>query len=253
MREQIERVVLITGAASGIGAATARRLAARDTALCLSTRANVAGLEAVAADAEAAGAMVLTRLADLTEPDAAERLVASALDHFGRLDQLVSNAGRAQKAVFGEIGAADITASVALNALPFAGLATAALPALVASDWGRVVAVSSFVANDIGINGTLFPATAAGKGALEALARSLAFQLAPKGVTVNCVAPGFTRKDGGHAALTPEAWAQAAAATPNGRIAEPVDIAAAIDFLLSRDARHITGQILRVDGGLSLF
>jgi 3-oxoacyl-[acyl-carrier protein] reductase len=253
MRErQVERVVLITGAASGIGAATARRLAASGTALCLTTRANAAGLEAVAADAEAAGAVVMTRLFDLTEPAAAEQLVALALERFGRLDQLVSNAGRAQKAVFGEIGAADITASVALNALPFAGLATAALPALVASDWGRVVAVSSFVANDIGINGTLFPATAAGKGALEALARSLAFQLAPEGVTVNCVAPGFTRKDGGHAALAPAAWAAAAAATPSGRIAEPVDIAAAIEFLLSRDARHITGQILRVDGGLSL-
>jgi 3-oxoacyl-[acyl-carrier protein] reductase len=172
----------------------------------LTTRANAAGLEAVAADAEAAGAVVDDGSVDLTEPAAAEQLVALALERFGRLDQLVSNAGRAQKAVFGEIGAADITASVALNALPFAGLATAALPALVASDWGRVVAVSSFVANDIGINGTLFPATAAGKGALEALARNLAFQLAPTGVTVNCVAPGFTRKDGGHAALAPAAW-----------------------------------------------
>jgi 3-oxoacyl-[acyl-carrier protein] reductase len=175
-----------------------------------------------------------------------------ARQRFGRLDQLVSNAGRAQKARFGDIEAADITAAVAVNALPFAALASAALEALEASDWGRVVAISSFVAHDIGINGTLFPATAAGKGALEALARNLAFQLAPAGVTVNCVAPGFTRKDGGHAALPPTAWEAAARATPSGRIAEPADIAAAIDFLLSRDARHITGQILRVDGGLSL-
>ena len=248
----IERVVLITGAASGIGAATARRLAAPDTALVLTTRANAAGLEAVAEDALAAGAAVATRLADLTEPDSAAQLVAHALERFGRLDQLVSNAGRAQKARFGEIGTADVSAAVALNALPFLALATAALPALEASDWARVVAVSSFVAHDIGINDTLFPATSAGKAALEALARSLAFQLAPGGITVNCVAPGFTRKDGGHAALAPAAWAAAARATPSGRIAEPADIAAAIDFLLSRDARHITGQILRVDGGLSL-
>jgi NAD(P)-dependent dehydrogenase (short-subunit alcohol dehydrogenase family) len=71
-------------------------------------------------------------------------------------------------------------------------------------------------------------------------------------VTVNCVAPGFTRKVGGHAALPPAGWEAAAAATPAGRIAEPDDIAAAVAFLLSREARHITGQILRVDGGLSL-
>lgn len=249
---ECERVVLITGAASGIGAATARRLAAPGVGLFLTTRSNAAGLAAVAGDAEVKGALVLSRMRDLTEPGAPESLVAEALAHFGRLDQLVSNAGRAQKAVFGELGSEAIAAAVALNALPFAALATAALAALTASDWGRVVAVSSFVAHDTGINGTLFPATAAGKGALEALARNLAFQLAPTGVTVNCVAPGFTRKDGGHAALAPAAWEAAAKATPSGRIAEPADIAAAIDFLLSRDARHITGQILRVDGGLSL-
>jgi 3-oxoacyl-[acyl-carrier protein] reductase len=248
----IDRVVLITGAASGIGAATARRLAGAGTALVLTTRANAAGLEAVATDAEASGARVVRHLDDLTEPGTAEHLVALALERFGRLDQLVSNAGRAQQARFGEIGTADFTAALALNALPFAALVTAALPALETSEWGRVVAVSSFVAHDIGINDTLFPATAAGKGALEALARNLAFQLAPTGVTVNCVAPGFTRKDGGHAALAPAAWEAAARATPSGRIAEPDDIAAAIGFLLSRDARHITGQILRVDGGLSL-
>jgi 3-oxoacyl-[acyl-carrier protein] reductase len=218
----------------------------------LTTRANTADLEVVATDAEASGALVERHLGDLTEPGMAEHLVALALERFGRLDQLVSNAGRAQQARFGEIGTADFTAALALNALPFAALVTAALPALETSEWGRVVAVSSFVAHDIGINDTLFPATAAGKGALEALARNLAFQLAPTGVTVNCVAPGFTRKDGGHAALAPAAWEAAARATPSGRIAEPDDIAAAIGFLLSRDARHITGQILRVDGGLSL-
>ena len=82
--------------------------------------------------------------------------------------------------------------------------------------------------------------------------KALAFELAPAGVTVNCVAPGFTRKRGGHAALGAAAWEAAARATPSGRIAEPEDIATAIAFFLSRDAGHVTGQILRVDGGLSL-
>lgn len=250
--ERVARVVLVTGAASGIGAAVARRLAGPDTALVLTTRANAAGLGAVAEAVQAAGSPVLAPLSDLAAPGAAATLVAQAVQRFGRLDQIVSNAGRAQKARFGDFGAEDLSDAFAVNTLPFQALVTAALPALQASPWGRVVAISSFVARNVGVNGVFFPATAAAKGALEALARVLALQLAPQGVTVNCVAPGFTRKVGGHAALDPAAWEAAAAATPNGRLAEPEDIAAAVAFLLSREAGHVTGQILRVDGGLSL-
>jgi NAD(P)-dependent dehydrogenase (short-subunit alcohol dehydrogenase family) len=82
--------------------------------------------------------------------------------------------------------------------------------------------------------------------------RSLAAELASAGVTVNAVVPGYTRKDGGHTALASDAWKAAAAATPLGHIAEPADIAALIAFLLSPAARHITGQAIAVDGGLSL-
>jgi NAD(P)-dependent dehydrogenase (short-subunit alcohol dehydrogenase family) len=248
----IERAVLITGSASGIGAATARRLAGPGTALMLTTRGNAEGLAASAEAAAAAGARVETLTGDLSEDGFPAALVAATRERFGRIDQIVSNAGKAQKLAFGDFGAEEVTASLAVNALPFVGLVTAALDDLKASDWGRVVAVSSFVVNDIGINGTIFPTTAAGKGALEALARTLAFQLAPDGTTVNCVAPGFTRKRGGHAALSPAAWEAAARATPSGSIAEPEDIAETIAFLLSRPARHITGQVIRVDGGLSL-
>ena len=131
-------------------------------------------------------------------------------------------------------------------------LATAALSELQRSPHGRVVAVSSFVAHRFDPD-TPFPVSAAAKAGLEALVRSLAAQLAADGVTVNAVVPGYTRKDAaGHSALSAGAWQRAAALTPLGRIAEPDEVAALIAFLLSAEARHITGQAIHVDGGLSL-
>lgn len=246
------RVVIITGAASGIGAATAARIAGEGTSLMLATRGNAEGLETTAEAARKAGSQVATWLGDLSEEGAAERLVAATREAFGRVDQIVSNAGKAQKGRFRDLTREDIHAAVSVNAVPLVELVNAAMDDLIASDWGRVVSLSSFVTNNFGVNGVLFPATSASKGATEALTKALAFELAREGVSVNCVAPGYTRKVGGHAAIGQSAWDAAAEATPNGNLAEPEDIAATIGFFLSREAGHITGQILRVDGGMSL-
>lgn len=253
METEFERVVLITGAASGIGAATVRAVAGPGTALLLHTRANAAGLESVAADARDAGAAVATRMSDLSVAGVAEALVASACERFGGLDQIVSNAGYADKRRFGEVDAVALRLSLATVTEAFFALATAALPALRQSRWGRVVAVSSFVAHKIGVNDTIFPVSAAAKAGLEALARTLAYQLAESGVTVNCVSPGYTRKDSGaHAAVTGDGWQRAVAAAPMKTLVAPEDVAAAIAFLLGRDAARITGQVLHVDAGLNL-
>jgi NAD(P)-dependent dehydrogenase (short-subunit alcohol dehydrogenase family) len=248
-------VALVTGAASGIGAATARLIAPNCRHLVLHGRAtkpeSQARLEATAAACAALGPQVKTLTGDLAEPGTGRRLVQETIDRYGRLDHLVSNAGFADKRSIAELGRADVDRSYATMTVAFFDMAQAAMPALKASAQGRIVLVSSFVAHRFA-RGGLFPASAAAKAGAEALARSLAAELAPDGVTVNTVVPGYTRKDSGTTALSADAWAKAAEITPLGRIGEPADVAALIAFLLSPAARHITGQSIAVDGGLSL-
>jgi NAD(P)-dependent dehydrogenase (short-subunit alcohol dehydrogenase family) len=245
----VARAVLVTGAASGIGAATARRLAGPGVALLLATRGNAEGLEAVAAACRSAGAEVATALADLGAPGSGEALVGATLAAFGRLDALVANAGFADRTPWETLDEAAMTASAQAMGMGFFRLARAALPHL--GPGGRVVAVSSFVAHVFRRHVQAFPASAAAKASVEAMVRSLAHELGPRGVTVNAVAPGFIRKDAGrHSQMPPERLAAVEAEIPLGRIGAPADVAGAIAFLLSEEASYITGQVIHVSGGL---
>ena len=223
-----ERRILITGAASGIGAATARAFAAPGVALMLHTRANREALARVAAAAREKGARVA----------------------LGGLDVLVANAGFADRTPIAALTDAGFAKSHEAITFSLLRLARAAAPHLAAGQDPRLIAVSSFVAHLFRNDVTTFPASAAAKAAVEALVRALAIEWAPK-VTVNAVVPGYTRKDpGAHAALSAAQWEEITARIPLRRLGTPDDVAATIAFLASPGAGYITGQSIHVSGGV---
>ena len=248
------RVFLITGASSGIGAAVARAVAAPDTAIVLHARKNRSGAERVAQAVGASGAQSLIVEGDLATAGTATRLVDDAAKRFGRLDAVVSNAGFADRRLVGEVDRAAWDASLAAMTSAFFELATAAKPWLIkAGAGGRMIGVSSFVAHAFARGLMTFPASAAAKAGMEALAKAFAADLAPSGATVNCVAPGFVEKDAdGHAAVPRDRMAKVSEMIPMRRYGKPAEVAAVIAFLCSPAAGYVTGQTIHVNGGLTL-
>lgn len=245
------RSILVTGSSSGVGATLCRRLAAPGVGLIVHARDNAAGAEASAAAAREAGAEAVVRLGDLSRPETGAELVEAALESFGGLDVLVANAGLPILKSFAEGSREELDYALGTNLTGFFELAKAALAPLKRAQNGRVVALGTFNAHVFRNDFVCFPLSGASKAGLEALVKGLAVELAPHGVTVNCVVPGLIRKDRGtRDGIEDEGLNKLAEKIPLGRVGEPEEVAALIAFLASPEAGYITGQAIHINGGL---
>ncbi len=249
MSEATGRVALVTGGSRGIGRAIALRLAQDGIAVAVNYRGNAEAAAVIVAQIEAAGGRALALGGDVATGAGAAKLVADTVAGLGRLDILVNNAGITRDNLTLRMSEEDWDAVLSTNLKGAFLCAKAALrPLLKARGNGRIISISSVV----GIVGNAGQANyAAAKAGLIGLTKSLAREVASRGITVNSVAPGFINTDM-TAALGAELAAGALKAIPLGHFGEAEDIAEAVAFLASPAARYITGQVLSVDGGMAM-
>lgn len=250
-RTDIDRVVLVTGGASGIGAAVCRLFAGPGTNVFIHAKDNMTGCEQVAREVEEAGGSAQHLCLDLAAEGAGTQLVEAVLQSFGRLDVLVANAGFPHRGGLAEVDRSDLNYCLAAMPGAFLEMAKAAIPWLRQAEHGRVIAVSAHAAHMFRANYPIFPASAAAKRALEALVHSLAIELAADGVTVNAVVPGLITKDADRDQfLGDQERTDLAAHVPMGRFGSPSEVAQMIHFLASPAASYVTNQVIHVNGGM---
>ena len=241
------KVAVVTGASKGIGAAIARHLAKAGAAVVVNYASSKPGADTVVAGIVAAGGQAVAVQGDMSKQQDITRLFAEAVQAFGKIDILVNNAGIFEFAPLEGITEEHFHKQFDLNVLGLL-LTTQAAVAHFGADGGSIINVSSVVAVSPLPGASVYSAT---KGAVDAITKSLARELGPRGIRVNSLNPGMVETEGFHSAgiHNSDFHKQVIAQTPLGRIATPDDCGKVAVFLASDDAGWVTGECILVSGG----
>jgi 3-oxoacyl-[acyl-carrier protein] reductase len=240
------RTVIVTGGSRGLGVALVQSFLDAGDRVATCSRTATAHTDAWSAD-EGLSDRFLFQACDLADRDATDAFVHAVVERFGRVDVLVNNAGVARDGVLGLFSDDDTDAVVDLNLKGTIHITKLVSRRMLRHGSGRVINISSIV----GLSGyrglAVYSAT---KAALDGFTRAMARELGARGITVNSVAPGYLRTEMSHG-LDEEQLQQIARRTPAGRLGEPEDVAAAVQYLASDAAAFVSGHVLVVDGGLT--
>jgi 3-oxoacyl-[acyl-carrier protein] reductase len=243
------QAALVTGGSRGIGRACCLLLARAGARVGINYRVESPSASLLAEEIEAAGGEAFALAADVSRPADAEMLVDECVSRFGGIDILVNNAGISRESPIEEISDGEWSEMIATNLTGTFLVTRAAVPAMKEARSGRIINISSTA----GQRGeALHSHYAATKGALISLTKSLATELAPFGILVNCVAPGWTATDMTREDLLGPRREEILRAIPLGRVATAEEIAGAVLFLCSHLATFVTGEVVNVNGGAVL-
>lgn len=244
-----QKVVLVTGGGTGIGAAAARAFGAAGAQVAVHYRSSAAEAQSVAAAIAAVGGQALALQADLTRAQDCAHLVQQTVERFGRIDVLVNNAGDlVRRAPIAEADDALFDAVIDLNVRSVVRLCRAAIPHFRRQGGGAIINVTSVAARNGGGPGAVLYASS--KGFISTFTRGLAKELAAEGIRVNAVAPGVIVTPFQQRHTTAAQLESFRAGIPMGRLGAPEDCAGAFLFLASAAASgYVTGQIIEVNGG----
>lgn len=243
-----DRVAIITGGSRGIGRQCALDMAAKGAKLVINYRGSQEMAKETAGLCKELGAEVLLVKGDVSKEEDCVQLVKAAVDAFGRVDILVNNAGITKDGLLMTMAEADFAQVIDINLRGTFLMMKAVSRQMIRQRYGRIINMSSVV----GIMGNAGQANyAASKAGVIGLTKTFAKEVAKKGVTVNAVAPGFIETDM-TAALGENVKAEYEKLIPSGAIGSAQDIANAVSFLAEEKAAYITGQVISVDGGMSI-